>query len=149
MSMRALQWEGWKKELKKMMKKKEERRSYQALGSSESALRLGVFSPWLDSFFIADGVDLGLMPKKFPFFSLLLLFRIPTLTPPLPYCTFFFFLFFFFLFFLRTIFIYFMSCIFLFYVSYLILCLAFFIYIHQVSKILFETFFFILCCQTT
>ena len=67
MSMRALQWEGWKKELKKMMKKKEERRSYQALGSSESALRLGVFSPWLDSFFIADGVDLGLMPKKFPY----------------------------------------------------------------------------------
>ena len=65
MAMRALQWEGWKKELEKMIKKREEMRSSQALGSSESALRLGVFSPWLDSLFIAAGVDLGLMQKIF------------------------------------------------------------------------------------
>jgi len=71
MAMRALQWEGWKKELEKMIKKREEMRSSQALGSSESALRLGVFSPWLDSLFIAAGVDLGLMPKNLPYLFLI------------------------------------------------------------------------------
>ena len=42
------------------MIKRKERRSSQALGSSESALRLGVLFPWPDSLFIATEVDLGL-----------------------------------------------------------------------------------------
>jgi len=44
---------------------KKERKSFLALSSNESALRLVSLSPWPDSLFIATEVDLDLMQKIF------------------------------------------------------------------------------------